>query len=66
VLDFELLVEAATLLRRPALAGDHELAAADLERDVGGIYRGEVDLHNRSRRLVGVVDVHPRGEAAPP
>ena len=54
--------------RRPPggapLARDHELAAADLERHVGRVDRGEIDLDDRARRVVRVVDVDARREAA--
>src|SRR5829696_1667991 len=50
----------------PALAGDEQLAAADLEGDVGDVHPRQVSLHDRARRVVGVEDVHGRGEAASP
>src|SRR5215211_3067439 len=67
VLDLDLLVEAPAGLGlgRAPLAGDHELASADLERDVRGVHGREVDLHDGARRVVRVVDVDPGHEAAP-
>src|SRR5215204_2966082 len=38
VLDLDLLIEPPRGRRRPALAGDEQLAAADLEGDVGDVH----------------------------
>ena len=64
VLDLDLLVEPAGRLGRAALAGDQQLAAADLERHVGDVDPGEVGLDHRARRVVGVEDVDRGREAA--
>src|SRR4051794_19733868 len=63
--DLDLLVEAALALLRLALAGDHDLAAADLDAHVVQVDAGEVRLHDRARRLAAVVDVDVRREGAP-
>jgi len=64
VLDLDLLVEAPGRLRGPALAGDQQLAPADLEPDVLDVDAGQVGLDDRARRVVHVEDVHRRREAA--
>ena len=65
MLDLDLLVEAAGRLGWAALAGDQELAAPDLERRRPAMSTaGEVGLDHRARRVVHVVDVHRRREAA--
>ena len=65
VLDLDLLVEPAGGLVRPPLAGDHELAPADLEPDLVDVHPGELRLHDGARRVVDVEDVHARLEAPP-
>jgi hypothetical protein len=47
--DLELLVDAVVGLRRAAVAGQHELAPLDLQRDLGGIDAGELGLHDGAR-----------------
>ena len=65
VLDLELLVDALLLgLGRAAVAGEDQLAAADLELDLGGADAGELGAHHRARRVGGVVDVDRRRERA--
>jgi hypothetical protein len=64
VLDLDLLVEAAGGLRGTALARDEELAAADLEGHLLNVDAGQLGLHHRPRRIVGVVDVDRGREAA--
>src|SRR5688572_20494042 len=49
MLDLELLVEAAGGLRGATLAGDNELAAADLEPDPVGVHAGQLGPHDRPR-----------------
>ena len=66
VLDLDLLVEAALGLLGPALAGDHQLAAADLERRrPRSSTPARSALTHRARRVVRVVDVDARREPAP-
>ena len=57
VLDLDLLVEPALGLLGAALAGDQQLAPADLERHVVDVHAGEVGLDDRARRVVRVEDV---------
>jgi hypothetical protein len=46
------------------MAGEDQLAAADLEVDVAGVDAGQVGAHDRARRVPDVVDVDRRREAA--
>ena len=64
MLDLDLLVEPALGLLRAALAGDQELAPADLEADLVDLHPGDVGLDDRPRRVARVVDVHARAEPA--
>ena len=66
VLDLELLVDAAFGLVGPAHAGEHELAPADLQGEVGAGDAGEVGLDDGTRRIGEVVDVDGGREAGPP
>ena len=65
VLDLDLLVEAPARLVGAALAGDQQLAAADLERHVLDVDARELGLHDRPGGVVDVVDVDRRREPAP-
>ncbi len=62
--DLELLVEAALGVVGAAMAGDDELAALDLERQLVGIDAGQLGLHDGARGVALVEDVHGRREAA--
>ena len=62
--DLELLVDAALGVGRPAVAGEHELAAVDLQRELVGVDAGQLGLDDRARRIALVEDVDRRGEAA--
>jgi hypothetical protein len=64
VLDLELLVEALLVLGGSPVAGEDQLAAADLEVDVVGVDAREVGAHDRPRGVADVVDVDGGGEAA--
>ena len=46
------------------MAGEDQLAAADLELDSAGVDAGEVGAHDRPRRVADVVDVDGGREAA--
>ena len=72
MLDLELLVEALLVgRRREPLAAEDQLAAADLELELGGVDAGQVGAHDRPRRVADVVDVDggekpPRRRGASP
>ena len=66
VLDLELLVDALLAALGPAVAGQHELAPADLELDLRRVDAGQVGPHDGPRRVGRVVDVDGGREAAPP
>src|SRR5262249_4356099 len=55
--DLELLVDALLGVCRPAVAGQHELAALDLEGQLVGIDARELGLDDRSRWVALVEDV---------
>ena len=66
VLDLELLVHPLLLgLGSPPLPGDDQLAAADLQLDLGRADAGELGAHDRARRLGDVVDVDRGRERGP-
>ena len=67
-LDLQLLVDAIVGRRAfgLAVAGEHELAALDLQLHRVGVDAGQVGAHDRARRIAGVVDVDGGREAAPP
>jgi hypothetical protein len=46
------------------VAGEHELAAVDLQRELVGIDPGQLGLHDRARRIALVEDVDRGREAA--
>ena len=64
MLDLDLLVEPTGRLRGPALAGDQQLAPADLQGDVRDADSGELGLDHRARRVIDVEDVDRGREAA--
>ena len=65
VLDLELLVDALLVgRRREPLAGEDQLAAADLELELGRVDARQVGAHDRARRVADVVDVDRGREAA--
>ena len=55
--DLELLVEAALGVVGAAMAGDDELAALDLERQLVRVDAGQLGLHDGARRVALVEDV---------
>ena len=59
-LDLELLVDAALGVGRPAVAGDDQLAALDLEAELVGVDARELGVHDRARRVAVVEDVDAR------
>ena len=66
-LDLELLVDAVVGRRLGlAVAGEDELAAADLQLDCVRVDPGEVGADDRPRRIARVVDVDGGREAAAP
>ena len=67
--DLELLVHPALGIGRAAMAGDQQLAALDLQAQLGGVDPRELGVHDRARRVALVEDVHggekpPRRRAA--
>ena len=66
VLDLELLVDALLAALGLAVAGQHQLAPADLELDLRRVDAGQVGPHHRPRRVGRVVDVDGGREAAAP
>src|SRR3954447_10146241 len=62
--DLELLIDAALGVGRPAVAGEHELAPVDLQRELVGIDPGQLGLDDRARWIALVEDIDRRREAA--
>jgi hypothetical protein len=63
VRDLDLLIQPALRLLRAAVPGDRQLAAVDLDRAAVDLDSGQVDGHDRGRRLPRVIDVDARAEA---
>ena len=64
--DLDLLVDAALGLLQGAAADDRQLAAGDLDPDLGEVDAGEVDFDHGTLRVVDVIDVDVRREAGGP
>src|SRR5581483_1245452 len=65
VLDLHLLVDPAVHLRTRPLARDHERSLVEDHMHGGGIDARELDEHGELVRVVGVVAIDVRPEAAP-
>ena len=61
--DLELLVDAALGVGRPAVAGEDELAAVDLQRELVGVDAGQLGLDDGARRIALVEDVDRRARS---